>query len=194
METPTLAELLRWVAEMPPAFRAVPEGFESGTVRVRAVVTDLFETMFGVLPDPSFLSAFAPADTGKRELNRLGWILAACHLLWHPGLRRGSGQTAGIERLLVQELAGLATVVRVDSLFGEEERREELVRRVLRATGLRLSGESDSQAEDRMRQLDSVERQRVLAEAAIREQRSRAVREEMARKAAAEAAAKVSRE
>ncbi|MGH9763553.1 MAG: hypothetical protein ACREAC_22195, partial [Blastocatellia bacterium] len=166
MDTPPLAELVRWVAEMPAAFRAAPEGFEGATVRVRAVVADLFETTFGVAPESPFLSAFASTDTGKRELNRLGWVLAACHVLWHPALRNNTGQRAGIERLLVQELAALAYVVRVDSLFSEDDRREELVRRVLRAAGLQLPGESGTEADDRMRQLDSLERHRVLAEAA----------------------------
>jgi hypothetical protein len=133
-------------------------------------------------------------DTGKRELNRLQWILAACRVLWHPWLRGSAGPKNAIERLLVQELPGLAAVVPADSLFREEERREELVRRVLRAASQILPGESATETEDRLRQLDSVERHRVLAAAAEREQRARQVREEMARKAAAEAAAKVSRE
>jgi hypothetical protein len=194
MDTPPLAELVRWVAEMPPAFRAAPEGFEGGTVRVRAVVADLYETIFGAPAESRFLTAFMSIDTSKRELNRLGWVLATCHLLWHPALRNNPGPRAGIDLLLVQELAGLAAVARVDSLFSEEDRREELVRRVLRAMGRRLTGETDSEAEDRLRQLDSVERQRVLAAATERERRGREVREEMARKAAEEAAAKVSRE
>ena len=85
-------------------------------------------------------------------------------------------------------------MVPVDALFREEERREELVRRILQATGHTFPGESSAEAEDRLRQLDSVERHRVLEAAAERERRARQVREEMARKAAAEAAAKVSRE
>ncbi|HEY6333325.1 MAG TPA: hypothetical protein VI756_28635 [Blastocatellia bacterium] len=179
---------------MPTAFKASPEEFQGGTVRVRAVVSDLFETMFGSAPESIFLSAFAAKDTGKRELNRLAWTLAGCHTLWHPSLRGGPAERAGLDRLLIQELAAVASVVRADSLFGEEDRREELVRRVLRALGRIVPGETGVESEDRLRQLDSVERQRVLAAAADRERRSREVREEMARKAAEEAAAKVSRE
>ena len=94
----------------------------------------------------------------------------------------------------MQELAQLGAVAPVDLLDRDEDRREELVRRTLRAVRLALPGESSQEAEDRMRQVDSVERHRVLRAAAQREKRSREVREAMARKAAEEAAAKVSRE
>ena len=70
----------------------------------------------------------------------------------------------------------------------------ELVRRAFAALGLRLPGESAGEAEDRLAQVDSVERQRLLRAAAEKEKRAREVREMMARRAAEEAAAKVSRE
>jgi hypothetical protein len=193
-DTPPLAEWLHWVAAMPPALRALPEEFDGGTVRTQAVVCDLFETLFGSPADPVIVSACRPNDTGKRELNRMRWILAACHVLWHPHLRAAAGEKAEIERFIVQELAGLAAVASIDLLFREEERKEELVRRVLRASKCRLPGEGDKEAEDRLGQLDSVERHRVLAAAVTRERRAREVREAMARKAVEEAAAKVSRE
>jgi hypothetical protein len=94
----------------------------------------------------------------------------------------------------VQDLAALAVTVPVAALAGDEERREELARRVLAATEVRLPGETAAQAADRLKQVDSVERRRVLAAAAERERRAREVREMMARKASEEAAAKVSRE
>jgi hypothetical protein len=178
---------------MPPAFRLVPEGFEGGRVRVRAVIGDLMETMFGDAPE-ALLAAFDKVATTKVELNRLQWVLAAAHVLWHPTLRSASPQRTGVEKLLVQDLSALAVAVPSASLVSDEERREELARRVLAAAGLRLPGESATQAADRLKQVDSVERRRVLAAAAERERRSREVREMMARKAAEEAAAKVSRE
>ncbi len=192
--TPPMAEWLRWIAEMPPSFRDVPDDFEGGIVRVRAVVADLFETMYGAPADISILAICNAAGTDKRERNRQGWILAACHVLWHPALRQDPGPRAAIERLLVEELASLAAVIPVDLLLREEERREELARRILRAVDRRVPGEGEREAEDRLRQLDSVERYRVLTAAVEREKRAREVRETMARKAAEEAAAKVSRE
>ncbi len=191
---PPLAEFLRWLAEMPDAFLAEPLGFPSGEVSVVAVVADLFETYFGAFPDASLLAAFRPAKSGKVERNRQRWLLATCRLLWHPALR-GRGVTAEqLNRLLIQDLAQLATAESVDGLRTDEERREELIRRTLRALELRLPGESAQEAEDRLTQVDSVERRRLMREAAEKEKRAREVRDMMARRAAEEAAAKVSRE
>jgi hypothetical protein len=187
---PPLAEFLRWLADMPPAFLAAPAGFKGGTVRVDAVVADLLETLLGVLPPAGLLEACVPARTDRAERNRLRWVLAACHLLWHPELRRRRSPPEGLRQLLADDLAALAKVEPVESLLTEEERREELVRLTLRALGLRLPGESERESEDRLTQVDSVERQRVVREAAERERRSREVREALARKAAEEAAAR----
>jgi hypothetical protein len=191
---PPLAEFLRWVAEMPDAFDAEPDGFPRGTVAVPAVVADLFDTYFGEPPGEALLAAFRPANAGKAERNRLRWVLAACHLLWHPALRACPVTREQLNRLLVQHLATLASVVPADTVRAEEERREELIRRTLAALGLLLPGESAKEAEDRLAQVDSVERRRLLREAAEKEKRAREVREMMARRAAEEAAAKVSRE
>jgi hypothetical protein len=191
---PPLAELLRWLAEMPDAFSAEPLGFDKGEVPVAAVVADLCETYFGAPPEENVPAAFRPAKTGKAERNRLRWVLAACHLLWHPALRGQAVTPAQLNHLLIQELAQLATAEQADSLRTDEERREELIRRTLRALGLRLPGESAQEAEDRLTQVDSVERRRLLRAAAEKEKRAREVRDMMARRAAEEAAAKVSRE
>lgn len=193
-DLPPLAEFLRWLNEMPPAFRAAPAGFPGGATPVPAVVADLCDTLYGAPPGDDLLQAFRPANAGKGERNRLLWGLAACHLLWHPALRGRPLPADGLRRLLVQDLAGLAAVTPAERLLDDEERREELVRRAFAALGLRLPGESAKEAEDRLVQVDSVERQRLLRAAAEKEKRAREVREMMARRAAEEAAAKVSRE
>ena len=191
---PPLAEFLRWLAEMPYVFSAEPLGFDKGQVAVAAVVADLWETYLGTLHQENVLAAFRPSKTGKLERNRLRWVLAACHLLWHPALRGCSIKPEQLNRLLIQELAQLATAEEAESLRTEEERREELIRRTLRALELQLPGESMQEAEDRLTQVDSVERRRLLRAAAEKEKRASEVREMMARRAAEEAAAKVSRE
>jgi hypothetical protein len=193
---PPLAELLRWMREMPEPFRFVPEGFggsHAGRVRVRAVVADLIEALRGEPPDAPLLQAFDPAGAGKLERNRLQWVLAGCHLLWHPELRTPV-EEARVRRFLVQDLAALAAAVPADAVTRDDERREELIRLALRALGLRLPGESAREAEDRLAQVDSVERRALAARMADREKRAREVREQMAKRAAEEAAAKVSRE
>jgi hypothetical protein len=193
-ELPPLAEFLRWLNEMPPAFYAAPEGFPGGRTPVHAVVADLFDTLYGRPPGDDLVGAFRPANASKGEHNRLLWVLAACHLLWHPDLRGRPLPAGGLRKFLVQDLAGLAAVTPADRLIDDEERREELIRRALAALGLRLPGEGPKEAEDRLAQVDSVERQRLLRAAAEKEKRAREVREMMARRAAEEAAAKVSRE
>jgi hypothetical protein len=191
---PPLPEWLRWIAERPPSIDAAPEGFPDGRVRVRAVVADLHEALFDTPAEEPLLAGCVAGEPTRAERSRLGWILAAAHVLWHPAIRGGAPERERVVKLIVQELAALAAVVSPERLGDDEERREELVRLVLRAAQLSLPGESAADAEDRLRQVDSVERHRVIAAAAERERRAREVREAMARKAAEEAAAKVSRE
>lgn len=190
---PTLAELLRWLQEMPAAFLTEPAGFPGGRTPVAAVVADLAESATGQLPGARALAAFAPRDAGRGERNRLRWVLAGCHLLWHPDLRRGATEQQ-VLAFLDRELAALAGVVPVEQLHADEERREELIRLALRALGRRLPGESASDTEDRLTQVSSVERHRLLRDAAAREKRARDIRRRMAEEAAREAAARYSPE
>jgi hypothetical protein len=181
------------MTEMPAAFAAAPEGFPGGQVRVSAVMADLFTTLFGG-SDDQLVAVFRPADAGAVERNRLRLVLATAHLLWYPELRRHGRGLGKLRALYSRELPAMAAVVKAEELPANEQLREELIRRTLRALDLRPAGESAAEAEDRLRQVDSVERHRLLKEAAEREKRARKVREAMARKAAEEAAAKVSRE
>jgi hypothetical protein len=197
---PPLAEWLRWMREMPGAFRGEPQGIgpPAGSVRVRAVVADLWETLTGSAAEESWLAAFEPTACDARERNRLRFVLAACHLLWQPFFKEGwlaarSEHSRQLGAFLVQTVSVLAGVASADSLAKDEERCEELVRRAIGAFGLRLPGESAAQAKDRLTQVDSVERRRLLSEVAKRQEKLR--REaEIRRKAEEEAASKVSRE
>lgn len=110
-ELPPLAEFLRWLNDMPAVFRNVPAGFPGGKTPVHAVVADLYETLSGEPPAADLLQAFRPASTAKAERNRLYWVLAACHMLWHPALRTRPAPVPRVRQFLVQELAALAAVV-----------------------------------------------------------------------------------
>lgn len=197
VEVPPLAEFLRWLQRTPEAF--VPplsdqKGSVAPEVRLPAVVADLYESYFRSRADDAFTQAFAEHDASENERNRRAWVLIACHLLWHPMLRAIGIRRDAFRKFFLQELPALAAAAPVDQVLEDEERREELVRRALRACELQLPGESDRDAEDRLAQVDSIERLRLLREASHKERRAREIREEMARKAAEEAAAKVSRE
>jgi len=191
---PPLAEFLRFIAGRPSGSRGEPAGFPGGRVNVRAVVRDLLESLRGTAPPDGFLEVFRPADHGRAERNRLRWIVAASRLLWHPALRTAAAGSTRLEALLAGELAELGSAVSADTLDTDDERREELVRRTFRALSLFLPGESEAEAADRLAQLDSVERRRILADASQREKRAREVRKAMERKAAEEAAARMNRE
>lgn len=190
---PPLADFLRWISEMPAAFRGEPGAGPGGGVRVKAVVNDLLESLRGEPVDPASLAPFS-FNGSFQDRNRLRWVLAACHLLWHPALRARSLPRAGLLRLLVQDMAALAAVANADALATEEERREELTRRGLAAAGLRLPGETEVQAADRLNQVDSIERRKLVAAAAEKQRRAKAIQEELRRKAAEEAASKASSE
>ena len=183
----TLAELQRWLGEMPPIFARAPDSVSGGTVNVRAVLSDLFETLTGERVE-------LRVGDAAGSPNEVQWALAACHLLWHPQLRTQRMAPLLLQRVFMQEIPQIAAVVPVAQLAQQSERGEELIRRTLHALGLRIAGESEAEAEDRLKQVDSVEHHRVIAEAVAREARARQVREQMATKAAEEAAAKVSRE
>lgn len=191
---PPLSEFLRWINDMPAAFLEEPRLGGSGKIPVHAVVADLFETYFGSQPSDTLQFGVEGTGTEAAERNRLRWVLAACHVMWHPGLRAQSFSKPAFRKLMIQEMSTLASAVRFETLIGDQERQEELVRRVLKCADLSFSGESKSDAADRLSQIDSIERQRLIAEAAAKEKRAKKVREEMLKKAAAEAAAKVSRE
>lgn len=74
------------------------------------------------------------------------------------------------------------------------DRREEFIRVVLAALGLRPQGESKIQADDRLISVSSLERKRVTAAAKAAEERAAKIREALAEKAAREAADKMTRE
>ncbi len=187
---PSLSELLSWVATMPPAFRAGATASASRATRVDAVVHDLLQTLTGRAPPASLLEAFEAMDPPSTS----DWVLRASWILWHPAFRRPRPAMAGLRKLLVWELPQVAAVVPVGALDGDQDRREELIRRVVRAAGRVLAGEDAQRAADRLAQVDALEHHRLMREAAEREERAREVREALARRAAEEAAAKVSRE
>lgn len=200
--TPSLAELLRWIGDMPAAFAAEPTGFPDGVVSVRAVVCDTYETLAQARPSEALLQAFSATALTKIERNRLRWVLAACWVFWHPFFRQCRFDAEKFKNLMVLDLSDLAAIMPVENLLTDQDRREELARLAMAAVGSSFPDETWDDFKDRLTQVDSIESHRVIAQATIKEKQARedrakrekAVRSEMARKAAAEAAAKESRE
>jgi hypothetical protein len=199
MSIPPLADFLRWLSEMPEAFREQPAGFSNGKVPVRAVLSDLVETLCEESASDDFLQAFEPSGDSIKERNRFAWVLAGCHLLWHQSFRSDKLPKEPLQQFFIQELSQLAEVASIDIFFSEEERREELLRRALRALGKELPGESKEVAADRLSQVDSIEKRRLLLAAAAKEKRAeeerkRKLAEEIKRREEEEAASKYNRE
>ncbi|HJQ27305.1 MAG TPA: hypothetical protein VKA60_25690 [Blastocatellia bacterium] len=193
-EGPQLESLTRRLAECPADFMAAPrDRGGKGEVYVAAVVFDLLRELGGA-PDVAQLDVFEFKRGDARRERLLRVVLIAAWLLYDPWFRSRHRFAAQAYEFLALGLDDVAAIVPSQSFASDADRREELARLCLRALGLRPAGESDSQAEDRLTTLDSVERGRVIREARAAEARARQIREEMARKAAEEAAAVYGRE
>ena len=190
-EGPDLTALVHRLAECPPEFLEEPRIGAAGRVAVPAVVFDLL-TDLGGTGDHDVKLPFSSDDPADR--NALRVVLVSCWLLHDAWFRTRKDLGAKAHAFLVEEPQLLAAVVSAERFVTDGERREELARHVLARLGLRPRGETEEQATDRRTSLDSVERRRILAETRAAEERAARVREELARKAAAEAAAKATRE
>jgi hypothetical protein len=188
-EGPQLEALTRRLAECPADFLADPKSSGGqGTVEVSAVVFDLIRDLGGRALTKKELESFKASNAHTRLVLITCWLL---HDIWFRS-RVGFGEKAFA--LLSGGLIELAKVVAPTNFVSDPDRREELARFCLRGLDLRPAGESQTQAQDRLTTLDSVERARVIKAAREAEERARQVREEMRRKAEEEAAASWGRE
>ena len=184
---PSIAALTSRLAE-------TPADFLRADVAVAALVSDLLVAHRGLPLTVAAAEAFQRSnwsDGGER--NALLCVSVAVWLLYHSDLL-GVGDADRVQQCLIEIQRDLAEHVRAGDLLSDPDRREELARRVLHSLGLVPDGETAEQAADRLTTLDSGERARVLAATRQAERRAAEVREAMHAKAAAEAAAKASRE
>jgi hypothetical protein len=189
VQPPDIATLARRLADTPEAFLRSP----GGEVDVAAVVADLLWAAQSRTPDLGELASLGASPAAARD-NHQRLLLLCAWLLYDPAFRKPELVPAMLALLKSPSLVALAETVDAALFVSDSDRREELARRVVAGVGLVPPGETAAQAEDRLRALDSVERRRVIEAARQAEARAREVRAQMAAKAAAEAAAKVSRE
>jgi hypothetical protein len=191
---PLLEALTHRLAECPAEFlveprtAATPDGID-----VAAIVGDHFRATGGRTPQALELGRFrnptsAAAVRHLRLISITMWLVHDDYFLSRPQLAEA------IWSMLSSELADLAEVVRAEEVVRDPDRREELVRIVLKALGLRPRGESEQQATDRLNTLDSAERLKVVRQTRDAEARARRIRERMAAEAAKAAAARYSPE
>ncbi|MFL6215684.1 MAG: hypothetical protein ACJ74J_17510 [Blastocatellia bacterium] len=194
-EGPQLETLTRRLAECPVDFMAsVRDRSGKGDVVVAAVVFDLLRELGGAPLTSQQLEPFEFKRGDARRERLLRAVLVAAWLLYDPWFRSRNRFALPAYEFLTRGLDEVAAIVQPQAFINDADRREEMARLCLNALGLRPAGETESQAEDRLVTLNSVQRARVVREARAAEERARAIREEMARKAAEEAAAVYGRE
>jgi hypothetical protein len=187
-----VAALNRRLVDTPEDFTAEPVVAGRGALNVAALVSDLMVAFGASGLDTERAAAFRPPDTAPSR-NWLRCVAVATWLL-HDRFILAAAPVAGAWEFLTAGLQDMAACVPARDLVTDPDRREELARRCLQALGLLPAGETAAQAADRLATLDSVERVRVLAATREAELRAAEVRKAMQAQAAAEAAAKASRE
>lgn len=188
-EGPLLEQLTHRLAECPAEFLAEPKLGGKGVVHVDALVSDLLLDLGGSNLDDREAGRFVSAS--KSERNRLRLVLIAAWLLHREWFCEARCYAEPAKEWLAGSFDGLPDLVVADLFVRDPDRREELARLCLAAIGVRPSGETEAQATDRLKTLDSVERNRVVQDSREQVQRARELREAMKKKAAEEAAAKV---
>lgn len=189
---PLLDRLTHRLSECPAEFLDTPRIAGKGIIHVDAVVADLIADLGGQRLEPHRLGAFRGGS--KKRFNRLRLILIGCWLLHDEPFREAACHAERALDWLTHRLDRLAALVAADLFVSDPDRREELARHCLHHLGLRPQGETEGQAEDRLRTLDTVERARVLADIKAQEERARLLREQMEQKRAQEAASRYTRE
>ncbi len=189
---PPIEKLVRRLVDTPADFLAPPNTSSTVGTDVAALVSDLLRSYGTAGLDSRGASAFR-LDDGPTTRNWLRTVLVVTWLLNEPSLiaeRRIEHTWA----LLESGLKEIASLVDADLFVTDDDRREELARRVLASLDLIPAGETLAQATDRLLTLDSGERYRVVAATHSAKERAAAVRAAMQSRAAEEAAAKASRE
>jgi len=191
---PALDTLTRRLAETPRPFLAEPRIRARGEVELPAVVADLLLRIGGELPKVSTARVYRPHNKGERNCARL--MLISCWVLYDAWFHDRPDLVEPMAELLREALEPLAALIDAERFVADPERREELVRLLLSRLDLRPAGESEYQAADRLKSLDSVERDRLIRDAKAREEREKAkrLRQKMASRQAREATAKANRE
>jgi hypothetical protein len=193
-EGPPLDRLTRRLAETPRVFLAEPMTRQRGEVDLGAVATDLLFAIAGELQNQKTADRLRPANSA--EHNRARLALICCWLLYDDWFQQHRQGAEAIRALLADGLQAHAALIDAERFVADAERREELVRLVLSLLDLRPAGETPHQAADRLKALDSVERDHVLRAARAREEeeKARRLRQAMEEQRAREAAAKANRE
>ena len=195
----SVERLSRRVAGIPMIF-VESDGSEGPQLATDAIVHDVILMRSGEPPLVKFTDTLRVRTRGNkqkrtRRAQRRFVARVAAWILADPAFQGlGRGELESAVEAAMEPVAFVAARQFVD----DADRREELVRIVLRALRIPPEGERPEDAEDRMSALDSVRRVRLLREARAaeeaRREREKKIAAELAKKRAAEQAARYDRE
>ncbi|MEM7180215.1 MAG: hypothetical protein AAF518_04845 [Spirochaetota bacterium] len=200
---PELHYLLHRLSNCPEDFLKppfIPSGqnlrLPSGHINTLALVSDLVYLLSGQPLPNELLNSFKKHK--KYATNYLRLLQVVVFLFHDEWFLQKSKYSSRIKNFLLPDsrsiLVKLAKIHSPETFLDDPERREELVRLCLDAVSLRPQGETSQQAKDRLATLDSMERDRLMAEAKIAAKRAEELKRKMREKAAREAASKMPRE
>lgn len=192
-EGPQLEYLLRRLAECPPEFILPADKKSAPDIFPPAVIGDCLRDACGATVSREKLAEFHLNQTGGNR-NHLNLALIACWLYYDEWFIARMLPAESMLKLFDHHFVSLAKLVKAELFLSDPDRREEFVRLCLDAVDLRPSGESESLAADRLKTLDSIERDRVIKAAKAAEKRAAEIRIAMAKQEAIEAASKMPRE
>lgn len=172
---PEVAALTRRLAETPRRHLGDPMA-----VALPEVVSDLLGTpLHGAgagryLPGGWTRGGGPPYEAGEVRWRRS--VLIACWLLADESLRAVDGFAAAVRRWFEKDLFTLSLFVDPLSFVSDADRREELVRVVLRVLGVTPAGEDTETAAARLFAVDSLERAKAVIAAKAEEEHARGMR------------------
>lgn len=188
---PTIEALTRRLTECPPPFLMTPRMGRMGDIHVGAVVHDLLRA-HGYVTRRGDLDSFR--NINAQQQNWLQLVLVACWLAHDPALRAIDGLASPMLRWLTTGVREVSKMVAAPQFVNNPDRREELARLLMQATGLLPEDETEEQFLDRLSTVDTIERAHIMAETRAKRERAEQLRKQMAEERARQAAAKYSRE
>lgn len=190
-EGPLIEVLLRRLREIPQEFLDTPTNGSSEGIHVGALIFDLCRSRGHVIPVKNLQSLSAYSDDLQCNCVRLRSI--TCWVCADESLN-DLVEPSDIVHFMKKRIPLLAEEYNAMKYITDSERSEEFTRLLLSDCGLRPSGETKEQAQDRLQSLSSTERKRIIASSREAEKRAREIREALVLKAAKDAADKYSRD
>jgi hypothetical protein len=188
-----LEYLLRRLAECPQEFTISSDQTKPNMIFPPAIVGDFFRDICGVTISREKLAEFH-LNPSANNRNWLNLVLIACWLYHDEWFVTQKPAADSLMNLFQNHFIKLAKIVKAELFVTDPDRREEFARLCLHAAGYRPKGENENIAADRLKTLDSIERDRVIKAAKQVEKRAAEIRIAMAKQAAIEAASKMPRE